>query len=111
MAVAGDTLEVRSKKLFLNGREQIEPYVQHVFTDTMLPRTSPRDFFGPVVIPPGRIFMMGDNRDNSQDSRFWGPLPLENVRGKATIIYFSIDTAHGWLPPHLRLSRIGRLIR
>jgi signal peptidase I len=51
---------------------------------------------------------MGDNRDNSQDSRFWGPLPLHMIKGKAMFIYFSVEK---WLPPHFRLSRIGDILR
>jgi signal peptidase I len=111
VAVAGDTVEVRAKTLYLNGRSQDEAYVRHKDGTVRPPGADRRDFFGPFVVPPGKIFMMGDNRDNSHDSRYWGPLDVRRVRGKAMFIYFSIDTQRGFFPPHLRLRRFGRLIR
>lgn len=51
----------------------------------------PRDNFGPYLVPPGTVFCMGDNRDNSSDSRFWGPVPVENIKGRALLIYWSFD--------------------
>ncbi len=95
VAVEGQTVEIRNKVLFVDGKRQIEPYVIHS-DDRVLPReASARDNFGPVVIPKGHIFMMGDNRDNSHDSRFWGPLPLQLVKGKAMILYWSWDAERG----------------
>lgn len=74
-----------------------------------------RDEFGPVVVPPGHLFMMGDNRNNSMDSRFWGPLPVEEIRGKALFIYWSWDgevRAPAWqFWRRVRWSRIGRAIK
>jgi signal peptidase I len=85
VAVGGQTVEVRNKVLYVDGVAKVEPYVKH--TD---PRIIPgRDIFGPVRVPEGHLFMMGDNRDNSQDSRYWSFLDLRLVRGKAEIIYFS----------------------
>jgi signal peptidase I len=110
VAVAGDTVEMRAKVLYLNGKPQDEPFTQHTDRTMLLPTQSTRDYMGPFVVPAGHIFMLGDNRDNSHDSRFWGALPVHLVRGKAMFIYFSIDTARGFLPPHLRLTRIGDLI-
>jgi len=107
VGTAGDTLELRNKELWVNGVRQIEPLAVHKSPDTMLPGTSTRDFMAPYVVPPGHLFMMGDNRDNSHDSRFWGPLPINNVKGKAMFIYFSWDREHA---PFLRLRRFGRLI-
>ena len=78
-----------------------------------------RDNFGPVIVPPGHIFAMGDNRDNSEDGRFWGPLPLEYVKGRPLVLYFSsraVDNPPNFLkvilsPWAIRLGRIGRVVR
>ncbi len=110
VAVAGDTLEVKAKQVYVNGKPRHEPFVQHTDDTVHPPGVGRRDFYGPEVIPAGHLFMMGDNRDNSQDSRYWGLLPVELIKGKAEIIYFSVDTERGFFPPHLRLGRIGRLI-
>lgn len=91
VAVAGQTVEVRDKVLYVDGRPQEEPYAVHD-DPRILPRErSVRDNFGPFVVPKGHLFMMGDNRDNSLDSRFWGPLPVNLVKGKAAFRYFSWD--------------------
>jgi signal peptidase I len=109
VAVAGDTIEVRAKQLFINGVAQQEPYTKHT-RPLEPPGAGPRDYFGPHVVPHGHIFMMGDNRDNSNDSRYWLDEPLSRIKGKAMFIYFSVDTPRGYFPPHLRLRRIGRII-
>lgn len=99
VAVAGDTVEVRDKQLYINGELQNEPYVVHKETTTIpnqssvRPSIRPRDNFGPYVVPEGTVFCMGDNRDNSSDSRFWGPVPVENIKGRALLIYWSFDAA------------------
>ena len=102
VAVAGDTLELRGTELYVNGELQNEPFAQYMRIGAR------RGVFGPVVVPEGNLFMMGDNRDNSQDSRFWGFLPLHMVKGKAMFIYFSVEN---WFPPRLRLTRIGDILR
>jgi len=91
VATEGQTVQIKDKILYVNGRAQEEPYVIHL-DERILPREiSGRDNFGPIVVPRGHIFMMGDNRDNSHDSRFWGSLPLTLVKGKAMILYWSWD--------------------
>ena len=107
VALEGQTVEIRDKVLFVDGESRDEPYVIHG-DDAILPREiNARDNFGPVVVPRGHIFMMGDNRDNSHDSRFWGPLPLNLVKGKAMILYWSWD--QGRSAP--RLDRFLRLVK
>jgi signal peptidase I len=109
--VAGDTVELRRKTLYVNGVPREESYIQNLDTNVHSHSQGPRDNMGPIVVPEGHIFMLGDNRDNSHDSRFWGPLPTSSVRGKAMFIYFSIDTTRGLFPPRLRVTRIGDIIR
>jgi signal peptidase I len=111
IAVAGDTVELRRKTLYVNGVPREESYIQNLDTNVHSHSQGPRDNMGPIVVPEGHIFMLGDNRDNSHDSRFWGPLPTSSVRGKAMFIYFSIDTTRGLFPPRLRVTRIGDIIR
>ena len=91
VATEGQTIEIRDKVLFVDGTAQNEPYVIHTDERILPKEISARDNFGPTVVPRGHIFMMGDNRDNSHDSRFWGPLALNLIKGKAMIIYWSWD--------------------
>ncbi len=111
IAVAGDTVEIRNKKVFLNGQPADDGH--GVYTDpTILPAAlQPRDNLGPVTVPPDTIFVMGDNRDQSYDSRFWGFVPLRDVMGKAFLIYFSLDKESSGMPWELiRWTRFGHLL-
>lgn len=91
VGTSGDTLEVRNKLLFVNGQPAVDAHVQHIDSETYAPGDprGPRDFFGPFRVPKGDYFGMGDNRDNSLDSRFWGPIPRENIFGRPVLIYWS----------------------
>ncbi len=78
VALGGDSVEIRSKHLLVNGSEPIEPYVVH--TDPQA--HDKRDQMPVRQVLPGRVFLLGDNRDNSNDSRFWGDVPLEDLVGR-----------------------------
>ncbi|HLQ66764.1 MAG TPA: signal peptidase I [Candidatus Limnocylindrales bacterium] len=104
VAGAGQQVEIRDKVLYVDGKAKDEPYVVHKDPQILPRERSARDNFGPYVVPQGHLFMMGDNRDNSHDSRFWGPLPRDLVKGKAMFLYWSWD-------PDRRLPRLDRLLR
>jgi signal peptidase I len=93
IGLPGDTIEMRHKKISINGKPLDEPYVHFLYplsdnADVTL--GDPQINYGPVVVPPDFYFMMGDNRDNSEDSRYWGFMPRSYVKGKALFIYFSL---------------------
>jgi len=103
VGLSGDEIEVREKRLLVNGLPLNEPYVTHLEVETMPAGIAPRDFFGPVTVPEGKCFVMGDNRDRSYDSRFWGFVDEEKVRGRAVQIYWSWDNQNR----EVRWERIG----
>lgn len=96
----GDTVEIRDKAVYINGEKLNEPYVRHTKFDNV----PIRDNFGPVTIPEGRYFMLGDNREGSFDSRWWGTVKREKIVGKALIIYWSWGSI-----TDVRFDRIGTI--
>lgn len=103
----GDTLEVKEKKVYINGNPLEETYPEHNDNVVYPYGIQPRDNFGPVVVPEESYFVMGDNRDFSLDSRYWGFVKLNKIKGKAFIIYWSWDGEDSWV----RWNRLGRWIR
>jgi signal peptidase I len=133
IGLPGDTLTMRAGSLYINGTLQEETYVHHTDpvsdgfhpwmtwqseflaqgTDVMDYKPT-RDNWGPIVVPADRFFVMGDNRDESLDSRYWGFVDPRALKGKAVVLYFSYDRdAFGALPilNHVRWQRIGDRIR
>jgi signal peptidase I len=96
IGLPGETVEIKDKTVFINGQALVEPYAH--FLEPPLHRDDPeyglrsegtRDNWGPEVVPPGQLFVLGDNRDNSRDSRFWHFLPRDQVKGRALLVYWS----------------------
>lgn len=107
IGLGGETIEARDKIIYINGKAIEEPYVQHTDNTIRPGGVEPRDNFGPIVIPEGKFFVMGDNRDQSYDSRYWGYVPKEYIKGKAFKIYWSWDSKNS----KARWDRIGMEIR
>lgn len=137
VGIPGDTLEMRWKRLLVNGSVVVERYARHVDphgdavhgamewqADHRLEgrrrgrRHPTRDNWGPLVVPPDRYFVLGDNRDNSEDSRYWGFVGRESIVGKPWVVYYSVaalgsgpdETGPTWIG-EVRWDRIGDVVR
>ena len=116
IALPGDVVEIRNKGLVLNGAPVEEPYVRHGdrFTggvDSWHPDRIRRDQMPPYRVPEGHYFCLGDNRDHSLDSRFWGPVPAHYVKGRAFLLYWSYggETPDGqWPGLAVKAAQLGR---
>ncbi len=106
VAVGGDAVEIKNKRLYINGVEAPMPQARFYSNVVMPGDISPRDNLPPTKVPDGFLFVLGDNRDYSHDSRFWGFVPVEDVKGKAFLIYYSAQDF-----PDVRWGRIFNWIR
>lgn len=106
IGVEGDTIEIINKKVYINGKPANDPYGIHN-DDFIYPKgVQPRDNLPATVVPKHAVFVMGDNRDHSYDSRFWGFVDVKDVKGKAFLIYWSWNNSR----PNVRWGRIAQLI-
>jgi signal peptidase I len=133
VGIPGDTLEMRHKELFLNGHLREEPYASYQdqrgdafhpgmrWQSDFLAAAEPsrsyapsRDNWGPLVVPRERYFVLGDNRDNSEDSRYWGFIGRDDITGSPWIVYLSLRDpsgfSEGWVR-RVRWDRIGHRVR
>ena len=118
IGLPGETIQLKDHRIHVNGLPIDEPYAHYMPRQDApgLHETTSedvRDRYGPVVVPANAVFVMGDNRDNSQDSRYWGFLPKENIKGRALMIYWSFDGDDGSLNvlTHTRWARLLHQIR
>jgi len=106
VGVGGDIIEIKDKVVYVNDESLKESYAIH---NDLTMEGAPRDNFGPFTVPRSSFFVMGDNRDQSYDSRFWGVVDMDEIKGKAFIMYWSWDSRGSFLDK-VRWNRLGKLI-
>jgi signal peptidase I len=111
IATPGDTIEIRDKVIYVNGKKIDDKW--GFYSDSLIVpgNINPRDNFGPLKVPKDSYFVMGDNRDRSLDSRFWGIVPKDHLVGRALILYFSWNAKSQDLLDYIRWTRVGKLIK
>jgi len=135
VGLPGDRISIKNKKLYINtveaeyrplgddviqdlpGKEFYSAFQESFSSSTHLVinnRSDQADFFGPVIVPPGHIFVLGDNRDSSDDSRYWGAVPLKNLEGRVVLVWMSFDWINRWGDeryPSVRWNRVFKGVR
>jgi signal peptidase I len=136
VGLPGEKIQIKNKKLFINDLEsKYDPPAEHLLRDLpgqefheinqesfpesthlVMNRTGDDEagFYGPVIVPPGQIFVLGDNRDSSDDSRYWGCVPIKNLEGRVTLVWLSLDWLERWgndRLPGVRWERFFKLVR
>lgn len=115
IGVAGDKIEIKDKVIYVNGVEMDDPFGYRTDSPVLPGGMNPRDNLGPIMVPDNALFVMGDNRDNSYDSRFWGFVEKDAVLGEAFILYWSWNIKESLISParwsSIRWSRIGDLVK
>lgn len=135
VGLPGDRIQIKNKRLMVNtteaeykllpdeviqdlpGREYYSAFQEKIGESThfvIRSRSDEADFFGPIIVPPGHIFVLGDNRDSSDDSRYWGAVPLKNLEGRVVMIWMSFDWLNRWGDdryPSVRWERVFQSVR
>ncbi len=109
IGVGGDKIEIKNKVVYVNNVALVEPYAIYNSKSAGESAIEPRDNFGPVIIPRNKFLVLGDNRDNSHDGRFWGYVDMSEIKGRSFIIYWSWNSKNEWLNK-VRWGRLGKLV-
>ncbi len=109
IGVGGDKFKIKNKVVYVNNVALVEPYAIYNSKSAGESAIEPRDNFGPVIVPRNKFLVLGDNRYNSHDGRFWGYVDMSEIKGRAFIIYWSWDSKNEWLNK-FRWGRLGKLV-